>query len=570
MGHIPSRPLMSHSNSSIHQPSPLPSTLYGAIRYGSVGEIEELMEEEGVSDMAALEDRTGLTPTILAAKFGRADVLGKFLDYGMPVVSSMGVTTPLLEALGRGKCDCVDLLLNRCPELLGISSAFGGITPLMSAVAGGCAHCLGAVLKGIDGGQEATNRLPGGEAVSSMEMAVWMRREDLVRLLLEHGVAPDRQSVVEAVRLQDYGLLMLLLSALPQAPNEALDAAVAEASRAPGNAPLISRLLHRHGARVTLDALKAACESSTAIILLENFGDFCSRVSVEEWTRVLAAHVAESAVLDVFWSCLTIPYAAKLKALNIAVKKDAPRAVVKAVEYFHRNNCDDKGTEARLLVRSAECGATRCLYYLLRDYATISISLPKIRLKVVPNTYVDALERAAMNGHHTAVDMLLNNGCIVTETALVAAAVGGSEACLQRLLFSADIKELKDRSGWWHQSLLLVAYEGRVGCARVLLSLWPDKAAERISLGDGGNAAPLSVAAWRGHAELVELLGKYCNWKQKANALEVAAYMGYPRVCEKILQALPQPLPGWAMPRQVKHEGIKKWLQDCTTMELIG
>ncbi|KAF4708410.1 hypothetical protein FOZ63_006832, partial [Perkinsus olseni] len=380
---------------------------------------------------------------------------------------------------------------------------------------------------------------------------------------------PDRWSVEESVRLQDDGVLALLLDAFSESPNDILDAALVAACHAPSNARLVTCLLREHGARVTPAALEAAADSTIAASLLDNSSSL--DLSVSRWVAVLGAHVAEPAVLETLWSSVRIPDRAKTQALEVAVAHDAPSAIVKAVESARKSILTRDDIESTLLVQSAQCGATRCLYYLLRDYATISISLPKIRLKVIPDTYVDALERAALNAHHTAIDMLLNNGCVVTETALVAATLGGSETCLQRLLFSADIKELKDRSEWWHQSLLFAAYAGRVGCARVLLSLWPDKAAVRIPLTDGGlGAAPLSVAAWRGHVGVVELLGEYCNWKQKANAVEIAAYMGYPRVCEKILETLPQPLPGWALPRKAKHEGIVLWLQDCTKLEMIS
>ncbi|EER17533.1 ankyrin repeat domain containing protein [Perkinsus marinus ATCC 50983] len=569
MGHVPSQPEVPRPALRERR---FPSSVYGTLRYGSVEEVGQLLEEDPAG-MAEYEGASGLTPVILAAKLGRVDVLEKLLRCGMPVGSHSAITTPLLEALGRARCDCVDLLLRSSPTLVTVAS-LSGVTPLMSAVAGGCMHCIEEVLirlGPVHPSASAGVLSEGRTSVSPMQIAVATSRKDVVQRLLDSGIGPDEGSVEECVRLQNDNILYLLLESLPEGPNAVLDAALVEACRGCSNAGLVARLLSEHGARVSPKALQAATDPGIVAILMSNCQAL--RFSDSEWIGILGAHVSHSRVLETLWSSTWIPQRARLKALEIAVAQDAPSAIVRVMEKTSNGVLlprDD--LEEALLVRSAQCGSTRCLYYLLRDYATISISLPKIRLKVVPNTYVDALERASVNAHHTVLDMLLNNGCMVTETALVAATLGGSELCLQRLLFSADIKGLKESLGWWYDSLLIAAYTGHVGCARVLLSLWPDKAAERIRLSDGGGvrATPLSVAALRGHVGMVHLLGEYCNTKQMVNALEVAAFMGYPRVCEEVLKALPQPLPGWALPRKTKHEGISLWLQDCTKAEIIS
>ncbi|KAF4732656.1 hypothetical protein FOZ62_027333, partial [Perkinsus olseni] len=384
MGHIPSQPVAYRQipdsrAAALRQDSEarIPSTVYGTIRYGSVEEVEELLRLNSKA-MAAYEDASGLTPVILAAKYGRADVVEKLLEYAMPVGSRLGVTTPLLEALGRGKCDCVDLFLERRPGLVEVAGLFGA-TPLMSAAAGGCVHCVEAVLR-RPGHQHGSEELETGRTqVSAMEIAVATRRQDVVKLMLDNGIEPDRWSVEESVRLQDNGVLALLLDALSESPNDILDAALVAACHDASNARLVTCLLRERGARATPAALQAAADSTIAAILLDNS---CSLdLSVSQWVAVLGAHVAEPAVLETLWSWVRIPARARTQALEVAVAQDAPSAIVRAVENARKSILTRDDIESTLLVQSAQCGATRCLYYLLRDYATISISLPKIRLK---------------------------------------------------------------------------------------------------------------------------------------------------------------------------------------------
>lgn len=162
-------------------------SIYDAAEAGDIGLVNAFLDS-GI-DIDEKRCRDGLTPLLVAARFGQQEICATLLDRGADLTATaVSRSTPLHEAAANGKAICCQLLLTAGSDPNAKDTA--GQTPLHVAIMGG--H-IATVRLLLDAGACPSVATSSGD--TPLQLAVEAGHEDVCQVLIQFGAGSLHREV---------------------------------------------------------------------------------------------------------------------------------------------------------------------------------------------------------------------------------------------------------------------------------------------------------------------------------------------------------------------------------------